>query len=116
MAAGYGPKPRWLTRWWTITSVPQPLPFWKTTTHNPRPYQRVHPSPLIINQRPPPARAVGGYNHHRMGEEVEWRPPLLDTYPLGHRILAKLKNQRFKKQHAEDIAAVRCAVRVFTPV
>ena len=31
---------------------------------------------------------VGGYNHHCIGEEVEWRPPLLYANPLGHRIPA----------------------------
>ena len=35
-----------------------------------------------------PAGAVGGYNHHCIGEEVEWRPPLLYAYPLGHRVPA----------------------------
>ena len=33
---------------------------------------------------------VGGYNHHDMGEEVEWRPPLLYANPLGRRIPATL--------------------------
>ena len=39
---------------------------------------------------PPPAGGVGGYNHHCIGEEVEWRPPLLYANPLGHRVLATL--------------------------
>ena len=37
---------------------------------------------------PPPVGGVGGYNHHCIGEEVEWRPPLLYANPLGHRVLA----------------------------
>ena len=37
---------------------------------------------------PPPARGVGGYNHHCIGEEVEWRPLLLYANPLGHRVPA----------------------------
>ena len=39
---------------------------------------------------PPPPRAggVGGYNHHCIGEEVEWRPPLLYANHLGHRVPA----------------------------
>ena len=50
----------------------------------------------IIILRPPLAGVVGGYNHHCIGEEVEWRPPLLRppllyAYPLGHRVLASLK-------------------------
>ena len=35
---------------------------------------------------PPPAGGLGGYNHHCIGEEVEWRPPLLYANPLGHRV------------------------------
>ena len=41
-----------------------------------------HPPP------PPRARGVGGYNHHDIGDEVDWRPPLLYAYPLGHRVPA----------------------------
>ena len=37
---------------------------------------------------PPPTGGVGGYNHHCIGEEVEWRPPLLYANPLGHRVPA----------------------------
>ena len=37
---------------------------------------------------PPPAGGVGGYNHHCIGEEVEWRPPLLYANPLGHHVPA----------------------------
>ena len=36
----------------------------------------------------PLARGVGGYNHHCIGDEVEWTPPLLYTNPLGHRVPA----------------------------
>ena len=39
---------------------------------------------------PPPAGGVGGYNHHYIGEEVEWRLPLLNANPLGHRVPATL--------------------------
>uniref|UniRef100_A0A7S4FWQ2 Uncharacterized protein n=1 Tax=Eutreptiella gymnastica TaxID=73025 RepID=A0A7S4FWQ2_9EUGL len=41
------------------------------------PCHTVHLSPLIIILRPPLAGGVGGYNHHCIGEEGEWRPPLL---------------------------------------
>ena len=37
---------------------------------------------------PPPAGGVGGYDHYCIGEEVEWRPPLLYANPLGHRVPA----------------------------
>ena len=39
----------------------------------------------------PPAGAVGSYKHHDIGEEVEWRPPLLYANPLGHCVPATLK-------------------------
>ena len=41
---------------------------------------------------PAPAGVVGSYNHHDIGEEVDWRPPLLYANPLGHRVPATLKN------------------------
>ena len=37
---------------------------------------------------PPPTGGVVGDNHHCIGEEVEWRPPLLYANPLGHRVPA----------------------------
>ena len=30
---------------------------------------------LCSTPPPPPAAVVGSYNHHDIGEEVEWRPP-----------------------------------------
>ena len=30
-----------------------------------------------MSNGPPLAEGVGGYDHHDIGEEVEWRPPLL---------------------------------------
>ena len=33
---------------------------------------------------PPAAGDAGGCNHHCIGEEVEWRPPLLYANRLGH--------------------------------
>ena len=36
------------------------------------------------------ARGLGGYNHCCTAEEVEWRPLLLKTYSLDHRLSAKL--------------------------
>ena len=36
-----------------------------------------HPSPLVVNLRPPLARGVVGCNHRCIGGELEWRPPLL---------------------------------------
>ena len=40
---------------------------------------------------PPPVGGVGGYNHYDIGEEAEWRPPLLYANPLGHRVPAGSK-------------------------
>ena len=38
----------------------------------------------MLNPPPPPAAGgVDGYNHHDIGEEVEWRPPLLSAHPLA---------------------------------
>ena len=37
----------------------------------------------------PRAGCVGGYNHHCIGEEVEWRSLLLYANPLGHRVPAR---------------------------
>ena len=34
---------------------------------------------------------VGGYNHHDIGEEVEFRPPLLYANPLRHCVPAALE-------------------------
>ena len=39
---------------------------------------------------PPQVGGVGGNNHHCSGKEVEWRPPLLLSNPLGHRVSARL--------------------------
>ena len=47
---------------------------------------RVRYSLLILS--PLMARGVGGYNHHCIGEEVEWRTPMLYANPLGHRVSA----------------------------
>ena len=33
----------------------------------------------------------GGYNHHAIGGEVEWTPPLLYVSFFGHRLPANLK-------------------------
>ena len=38
------------------------------------------------------AGAVGGYNRHCIGEEVEWRPPLLYANPSSHRISTTTDN------------------------
>ena len=55
------------------------------------PPPRFHPPPyhkkgLAVPKRtfpcPPPPPA----NHHQIGEEVEWRPPLLYANRLGHRV------------------------------
>ena len=35
------------------------------------------------NLSTPSAGGVGGYNHHDIGEEVEWRPPFLYANPFG---------------------------------
>ena len=43
----------------------------------------------------PPAGGVGGYNHRDNDEEVQWRPPLLYSNPLGHRVPASLFIARF---------------------
>ena len=34
---------------------------------------------------------MGSYNHRDIGEEAEWRPPLLYANPLGHRVPATPK-------------------------
>ena len=45
---------------------------------------------LSMPPPPHPAGGVGGYNHHYIGDEVEWRPPLLYANPLGHHVPATL--------------------------
>ena len=47
---------------------------------------------FLFNPPPPAAGVVGSYNRHDIGEEVEWRPPLLYANPLGHSVPATLKN------------------------
>ena len=49
----------------------------------------------LLSTLPLPAGGVGGYNHRDIGEEVEWRPPLLCANPLGHCIPAILFIARF---------------------
>ena len=59
--------------------------------------------------RPPLAGAVGSSNHRAIGGEVDWRPPLLYVYPLGHRVPATLKDPRnFTKLNAKDRARCVC--------
>ena len=63
-------------------------------------------------------RVVGGYNHRAIGGEVEWRPPLLYVYPLGHPVPCLGEPERspkFLKAECERQCAVRCAVCVFPP-
>ena len=47
----------------------------------------------MLHPPPPPIGVVGSYNHHDIGEEVEWRLLLMYAHPLGHRVPANLKNQ-----------------------
>ena len=59
---------------------------------------------------PPLAGGVDSYNHHDIGEEVEWRPPLMYANPLGHRIPATLKiSQKYIKR--EPKTSARCNAR-----
>ena len=45
---------------------------------------------------------MGSYNHHCIGEEVGWRPPLLYAYPSGHRNLDLKILRKYEKLHAKD--------------
>ena len=57
---------------------------------------------------------MGSYNHHDIGEEVGWRPPLLYANPLGHRVPANLKIcEKCVKREPKTERAVQCVVRLF---
>ena len=46
---------------------------------------------------PHQAGGVNGYNHHDIGEEVEWRPLLSYANPLGHCATTALFIARFMR-------------------
>ena len=78
---------------------------------------RAVPKRFLSSQPPPPPQAggVGSYNHRDIGEEVEWRPPLLYANPLGHRVLATLFVAMFMRNnmggdHYEMISKVSLGV------
>ena len=48
--------------------------------------------PKSSGQGPPLVGGVGGYNHHGIGEGLEWRPPLSYANPLGHCIPPTCQN------------------------
>ena len=70
---------------------------------------------VLRRLNPPPGGGVGGYNHHDIGEEVEWRPPLLYANPSGNRIPATLKvcQKCIKTNQKRAYGAVRSARGVF---
>ena len=64
---------------------------------------------------PPSAGGVGSYNHLDIGEEVEWRPPLLYANPLGHRLpaalfIARVMRNNMSEDHYEVISEVALGV------
>ena len=72
---------------------------------------RAVPKRSLYCQRPLPAWGVGRDNHRDIGEEVEWRPPLLYANPLGHHVPATLFIARFMRDdvsgdHYEMISKV----------
>ena len=77
--------------------------------------RRAGSSPFIINQCPPPPRqgVWAATTTMQLVRRMEWRPPLLYAYPLGHCIPATLKNMQFPRECMRKIAhgarAVWCA-------
>ena len=57
----------------------------------------------MVNPLPPPlAGVVGDYNHHEMGEEMEWRPLLLHAdpcVPANLKICQKVHRMATKNEH-----------------
>ena len=63
----------------------------------------------MLHPPPSPAGVVGSYHHHGIGEEVDWRPPLLYANPLGHRVPATLKiRQNCVKREPKTSARCVC--------
>ena len=65
-----------------MCSTPPPPPPRPVPPRPDRPARPSRPAHLPRPPAPPSAGSVDSYNHHDIGEEVEWRPPLLYANPL----------------------------------